>query len=543
MGKLGQTLTWVSGIAGSTETAYWRDWQKANEDSFIGVGLIHAKTRIVTAPLSSFRPSRSLAHPLWLGALLVLLVNDHLLKGSALPGWLTGKLSDFAGPIVAAALLAVLLRVRSKRGWVLSHVATAVGFAAINVVPSVAHWVQDVSASTPFPWIITVDPSDIVGLVALPLSFLVLGNASTGDTTHSIPWRRWTRRVSVPVAAVACMATSAPQEPNEEWPENFPNQPGAVSISNDTDDARLIRVRTLKETVQIDCEAVLNEPSQALSRDLFGAADTWLLEARRALPLQGLGGDCSVYLIETEEMPATLLVWDRFEFPDGSVPTSSDVQDARMARLTYLGDTWINLVHETAAYLRTPTPAPEACQIASATTGVDWSAALSGPREIAEIATSPNGCHEVTFTSGPDLVLCIPADLPFASGESIQVATATAFDGERTSDSISLTSDAVALNVMRGSVLPEGTVGMQALESCPMQHDECGNSAQAARIEIGDSGEDFGSAGDTLSLANGSELHLVRVQQMPARDLECAPAADGLDYIEFFTIQNISDLP
>lgn len=496
----------------------------------------------VTAPLSSFRPSRSLAHPLWLCALLVLLVNDHLLKGSALPGWLTGKLSDFAGPIVAAVLLAVLLRVRSKRGWVLSHVATAIGFAAINVVPSVAHWVEKVSASTPFPWTITVDPTDIVGLVALPLSLLVLGAASTSDARHSTYWRRWTRGISVPVAALACMATS-PQVPPEELTENFPNQPGAISISNDTDEARLIRVRTLRETVQIDCEAVLDEPSQALSRELFGAADTWLLEARRALPLQGLGGDCSVYLIETEEMPATLLVWDRLEFPDGSVPTSSDVQDRRIARLARLGDTWLNLIHETAAYLQTPTPAAEACQIAPATTGVDWSAALSGPREIAEIATSPNGCHEVTFTSGPDLVLCIPADLPFASGDSIQVGTATAFEGDRTSDSISLTSDTVALNVMRGSVLPEGTVSMQALESCPMQHDECGNSAQAARIEIGNSGEDFGSAGDTLPLANGSELHLVRVQQMPARDLECAPAADGLDYIEFFTIQNISELP
>jgi len=41
---------------------------------------------------------RDLAHPLPLLAVVVLCLNDHFLKGSGLlPGWLTGKLSDFAG--------------------------------------------------------------------------------------------------------------------------------------------------------------------------------------------------------------------------------------------------------------------------------------------------------------------------------------------------------------------------------------------------------------------------------------------------------------
>ena len=48
-------------------------------------------------------------------ALLTLAINDHVLKGGGLlPGWLTGKLSDFAGLVVLPVVLAVLLRVRSR---------------------------------------------------------------------------------------------------------------------------------------------------------------------------------------------------------------------------------------------------------------------------------------------------------------------------------------------------------------------------------------------------------------------------------------------
>ena len=44
---------------------------------------------------------RALLHPLWVAALVLLVVNDHLLKGAGLvPGVVTGKLSDTQGPQV-----------------------------------------------------------------------------------------------------------------------------------------------------------------------------------------------------------------------------------------------------------------------------------------------------------------------------------------------------------------------------------------------------------------------------------------------------------
>src|SRR5690606_7865931 len=69
---------------------------------------------------TALRPARALLTPTWIGALLLLVANDHWLKGSGMvPGVLTGKLSDFAGMLVAPTLLAALLSplpgVRTRR--------------------------------------------------------------------------------------------------------------------------------------------------------------------------------------------------------------------------------------------------------------------------------------------------------------------------------------------------------------------------------------------------------------------------------------------
>ena len=78
--------------------------------------------------------ARLLLHPVWLGSLALLALNDHWLKGSGLlPGALTGKLSDFAGLMVAPLLLAVLVGVRRRSTWLLAHVAVGLVFAAIQL--------------------------------------------------------------------------------------------------------------------------------------------------------------------------------------------------------------------------------------------------------------------------------------------------------------------------------------------------------------------------------------------------------------------------
>jgi hypothetical protein len=81
-------------------------------------------------------------HPLVLAAVLLLVVNDWVLK-PRFHDWLTGKLSDVAGllfaPLVLSAAIGLLLRVARRPGY-LTHrrlvaccAATALGFAAVKL--------------------------------------------------------------------------------------------------------------------------------------------------------------------------------------------------------------------------------------------------------------------------------------------------------------------------------------------------------------------------------------------------------------------------
>ena len=79
----------------------------------------------MTARVSTARPGASLLHPVFLVGLALLLVNDHVLK-HACPGWVTGKLSDFAAMLVTPLFLqaAVELAIARARGRSLSPAAS-----------------------------------------------------------------------------------------------------------------------------------------------------------------------------------------------------------------------------------------------------------------------------------------------------------------------------------------------------------------------------------------------------------------------------------
>ena len=71
---------------------------------------------------------RALASPGFALALVVLVLNDHVLK-TAYPGWITGKLSDVAGLVLAPLLLGVLLTVwRVPRPMLVAIVVVGLGF-------------------------------------------------------------------------------------------------------------------------------------------------------------------------------------------------------------------------------------------------------------------------------------------------------------------------------------------------------------------------------------------------------------------------------
>ena len=126
------------------------------------------------------RPRNFLSHPMFLGSLALLVLNDHVLKGSGLlPNAVTGKLSDVAGMFVAPVLLALLFGARSKSGVIAAHLAVGLGFTCLELLPVASTFASEVSALVGWRWVATSDWTDVLTTLALlPAAWLVLREAA-----------------------------------------------------------------------------------------------------------------------------------------------------------------------------------------------------------------------------------------------------------------------------------------------------------------------------------------------------------------------------
>ncbi|MFF5228978.1 hypothetical protein [Dactylosporangium sp. NPDC000521] len=153
-----------------------------------------------------------LTHPVSAVAVLVLLVNDRLLKAAA-PGVVTGKLSDVAGLVFAPALVAAvccLLVPRLPARWAAAGSTVLVGaaFAVVKAVPGGAD-VASAAWSVIRPSTILADPTDLLALPALGIAWWVRGRTLTPVVSASIA-RGVRAAVVLPFAVLGVAATSAP---------------------------------------------------------------------------------------------------------------------------------------------------------------------------------------------------------------------------------------------------------------------------------------------------------------------------------------------
>jgi hypothetical protein len=133
-------------------------------------------------------PVAELLAPAPLAAVALLAVNDWYLKRSAAPGWLTGKLSDFAGifafPLIVTAVADSVLLACARSGlwrgvdftlrrWKLACAiaATAVGFSVMKLSPVGSAWLAAAWAKLAGANRVAVDPSDLLALATLPLTW------------------------------------------------------------------------------------------------------------------------------------------------------------------------------------------------------------------------------------------------------------------------------------------------------------------------------------------------------------------------------------
>lgn len=153
--------------------------------------------------------AREFARPVPLTAVLVLVVNDHVLKTSGvLPGWLTGKLSDVAGllffPVFLFALRAAFAPVVRRLAWARACAAlSAMVFVAIKLSPACNAGVNALLAAWDLGSM-RLDPTDLLALPATLGALLVLRSAPVRGGAGGV----LVERAGLLLAALASVGTS-----------------------------------------------------------------------------------------------------------------------------------------------------------------------------------------------------------------------------------------------------------------------------------------------------------------------------------------------
>lgn len=146
----------------------------------------------MTIPATFWKALRSLMHPIAIGAIVLLLVNDHLLRVNH-ASWLTGKLGDFSWLIFAPFLCALVLAWVVPRRYeqvigVLSIGFIGVWFATAKTLPAIYDLTVNLSASTSGGLSSLIrDPSDLLTLPALLISAYIWQRASDAPVRTPSP--------------------------------------------------------------------------------------------------------------------------------------------------------------------------------------------------------------------------------------------------------------------------------------------------------------------------------------------------------------------
>lgn len=91
------------------------------------------------------RAGGALTHPLAIGSVLVLVLNDHVFK-DAHPSWLTGKLSDVAGLVFFPLLLEAIVELAREGVHRYKHPSRMMGIVTIAVTAVGFAWVKTTSS-------------------------------------------------------------------------------------------------------------------------------------------------------------------------------------------------------------------------------------------------------------------------------------------------------------------------------------------------------------------------------------------------------------
>jgi len=491
------------------------------------------------------RPGRALLHPVWLLSLSVLVLNDHVLKGSGwLPSLVTGKLSDFAGLLVAPPLLAALLRVRGRAGWWLAHLAVGSVFAAIQLsVPAADAW-SSWMAVFGMPWSITSDRTDLVALPVLALSLMVYPRLAS-----TLRERKLAEASAGILGLWGCIATS----PAEEEEGGFLTK---AYLHNGSGVPIIVHLRPVRAEVELDCERIASDPGAYLIGPITDPGVTIEVLPDQNVPIaenvpSPLGNfGCAVYRMEIDRVTPTLLFWQPSELEWVEIAQEGlDPSTSGWIEIAFDAGVGVVSSNPQIAFPVAPVAPPDGvCGPQSDAVRLAWDADVPvGVHRLASVNVGVDGCILMDLETDAATVrrwpLCLSAGaFPFEEGALVDFTHTTesilirALD-EETQDPA---PQGPALGVFVGSreySFQGATMSPAPTPGCALHLDPCGTVAATASVAWRH-GQDqrllavHPAVPQTIAVQDGGEysIYVVHAEDRVVLDPTCAEGADELGW-------------
>ncbi|MCA9616472.1 MAG: hypothetical protein KC586_27130, partial [Myxococcales bacterium] len=239
------------------------------------------------------------------------------------------------------------------------------------------------------------DPTDLVALPTLAVAWWRFEREAAPQSVARVGWHE---RLAIALGGLACIATSpAPFPITLAPPSRGEVQITGLYAETYEDESALrenIRVRTLLPSVELDCARLAENPRRAVTRRLFERAELWSLGHRETIS-RTTTRECDVLWLEHDEAGVVLVTWT--------------ADDAVRIALERNGDAigWVEEIgvrHLSRGVPRAPIPGRECVGLeAPPTLSRAWpNDSPTGLYELA-VASSPDGCTELTFTPVLDM--------------------------------------------------------------------------------------------------------------------------------------------
>lgn len=501
---------------------------------------------------SRLEPARALLTPLWLGSLALLMLNDHVLKGAGvLPGWATGKLSDFAGLIVAPVLFATVLRVHGRRAMALCYAAVGLVFAAIQLSPVAAATWSELMGLFGVPWAITMDPTDLLALGVLPVAWFAF------DAVVSRPVERvadtaakLARGGAVGTGLVACVATS-PAPPVDFFYEDIF---ASAYLHNGSDSDLGLLLRPLRAEVEIDCLAVADDPGALIPESAFGQGTLWSLPPRTTIAANDRNADgsssnraCSAVHVSGDGIAPMILFWDD-DVAERWVPgqiLEGEGMPSWGVTLEFEDDGSFAGARDTGPQLHYTIKAPPTggeCVAPDEAARLDWTGISGGIKTLEAVEFGLDGCARLdmsTSTGSGTGYVCMPLEsFPFRAGDTVRVSASS---DDR---SLVIVDEGVAvpreLHLMRGRGIENGTLAgfsaaTRARAACGLSVDpDCATTQAPGELLLSGGGSsatlslEEPSATFSYDAERGVHVQLVYAAHRALIDTSCADGNAGL---------------